>query len=248
MRFNKLVAAAALTFAVALPGAVFTPASAAVDVTVPAGEAPAEGTVNDGAVTTESEVKAEGKSEIGHAEEECIEKLEKGKPLDSCMEAPNPILPVKGELFFGTVAFLGLLFLLWKLLPSVTKTMHARTAKIAGDLKSADDAKSSAESELATYRAQLADAKSESGRIIESARQEAEKIRKDAVGRAEAEASEARAKATEDLNIQAERLKGELQTHVKSLSIELAEKVVGQNLDRPTNEALVDRYIAELAR
>ena len=29
---------------------------------------------------------------------------------------------------------------------------------------------------------------------------------------------------------------------------DLAEKVVGQNLDRNTNEALVDRYIAELAK
>ena len=32
------------------------------------------------------------------------------------------------------------------------------------------------------------------------------------------------------------------------IPIELAEKVVGQNLDRGTNEALVDRYIADLAK
>ena len=54
-------------------------------------------------------------------------------------------------------------------------------------------------------------------------------------------------KAAEDLAAQAERLKADLTMHVKSLSLELAGKVVGANLDTDTNAALVDRYIAELA-
>ena len=41
-------------------------------------------------------------------------------------------------------------------------------------------------------------------------------------------------------------VKGELEGHVKRLSVDLAEKVVGANLNRDTNNALVDRYIAEL--
>jgi F-type H+-transporting ATPase subunit b len=244
MRFNKLAAAAALTFAIALPIAGATPAFATAEPAPTTVVTPAEGTATNEAPTAEGEF---GKAE-GTAEKECIEFLKQGEKVDRCLQAPNPILPVKGEIFFGAIAFFGLLALLYKLLPAVTKTMNARSDKIAGDLKAADSAKAAAEGELANYRAQLADAKNESSRIIDEARVEAEKIRKDAVGRAEAEASVARAKATEDLNAQADRLKGELQTHVKSLSIELAEKVVGQNLDRPTNEALVDRYIAELAR
>ena len=52
--------------------------------------------------------------------------------------------------------------------------------------------------------------------------------------------------ASDDLNAQADRLKAELQSHVKNLSLELAEKVVGANMNRDTNSALVDRYIAEL--
>jgi F-type H+-transporting ATPase subunit b len=244
MRFNKLAAAAALTFAIALPFAPTTPAFATVPPSTVVTPSEGTSTVEGESPSAEGEF---GKAE-GLAEKECIEFLKKGEKVDRCLQAPNPILPAKGEIFFGALAFLALLGLLYKLLPAVTKTMNARSDKIAGDLKAADAAKAAAEGELANYRAQLADAKNESARIIDEARQEAEKIRKDAVGRAETEAAAARAKATEDLNAQADRLKGELQTHVKSLSIELAEKVVGQNLDRPTNEALVDRYIAELAR
>lgn len=163
------------------------------------------------------------------------------------VEAPNPILPATDEIVWGAIAFVVLFVLLWKVaLPAINKTMAARSARIEGDLASADKAKADAEALLADYRAKLADAKSEADRIIDEARQQAENVRKDLIARAESDADAVRAKATDDINAQAERIKADLQSHVKSLSIELAEKVVGANLDRAANEAIVDRYIAEL--
>ena len=44
-----------------------------------------------------------------------------------------------------------------------------------------------------------------------------------------------------------ERLLSQLQTQVRDLAIDLAEKVVGANLDRQRNLALVDQFIAELS-
>jgi F-type H+-transporting ATPase subunit b len=228
MRFKKLAAIGALTFLGIAAPAITTAASARPATAVQT------------AVQT---------AEIGHAEEDCIKALENGEPLENCQKAPNPILPATGELLYGSIAFLCIFLMLWKFaIPAMKKAMDARTNKIEGDLKAAESARAEADKQLADYKAQLADAKAESGRIIDEARQQAEAVRKDLIGRAEADAAQVRAKATEDLNAQAERIKADLSTHVRSLSIELAEKVVGQNLDRGTNEALVDRYIADLAK
>ena len=162
-------------------------------------------------------------------------------------EAPNPILPAWNEVIWGGLSFLVLFFLMQKFaFPALKKGMDARANKIDGDLKAAENAKLEAERQLADYKAQLADAKSESNRIIDEARQQAEAVRKDIAARADADAAQTRAKATADLNIQADRIKSDLTAHVKSLSLELAEKVVGQNMTNETNAALVDRYIAEL--
>ena len=163
-------------------------------------------------------------------------------------EAPNPILPAWNEVIWGGLSFLVLFFLMSKFaFPALKKGMDARANKIEGDLKAAENAKVDAERQLADYKAQLADAKSESNRIIDEARQQAEAVRKAVAARADADAAQTRAKATEDLNLQADRIKADLTAHVKSLSLDLAEKVVGSNMNRETNAALVDRYIAELA-
>ena len=225
MRFKKLAAIGVLTFFGVVAPAVTSTATA----------------------RPMAVVRFEGK--ISHDAELCIKALEAGEPVENCQKAPNPILPATGELLYGTIAFIAIFLMMWKFaIPAMKKTMNARSAKIEGDLKAAEGAKGEAEKQLADYKAQLADAKSESNRIIDEARQQAESVRKDLLARAEADAAQVRAKATEDLNAQAERIKADLSAHVRNLSIDLAEKVVGQNLDHNTNEALVDRYIAELAK
>ncbi len=186
--------------------------------------------VEDGKTYTAKEVKA-------------IIKVASTKP------SPNPLMPEVSEIVWGGLAFLVVFGFLAKFaLPAAKKAMDARSAKIAGDLKAADEAKVSAEAEAAKYRASIGDAKGEGAQIVEAARTQAETVRKDILARAEAEAAEIRTKAAADADAQGDRVKVELQSHVRGLSIDLAEKVVGKNLDRATNEALVDEYISQLAR
>lgn len=178
---------------------------------------------------------------------ECIEKLEAGKKVDDCHDAPSPILPETNEIIWGGISFLIVAFALSKfLVPAIQKSMAARTQRIVGDLEAADNSKTEAQKMLAEYQAQLANAKGEANRIIEDARQQAESVRKELIAKAEADSADVRAKATADLNAQADRIKSDLTAHVKTLSLELAERVVGANLNNETNAALVDRYIAEL--
>lgn len=247
MQIKKLLAASGVAVLVAFGPMSTMRAFATTEATEAVAEASevvaeADGVVSEAGVTAE-----EGGKQISHAAEECIHILEKGEPLENCQKAPNPILPPMSELAWGTAAFAVVFVGLWKFaIPALKKTMTARSAKIEGDLSSAAKAKSDAEAEAATYRSKIGDANAERDRIIEEARGEADRVRRDLLARAEADATEIRQKAAEDTASQSARLKGELEGHVKRLSVDLAEKVVGANLNRDTNNALVDRYIAEL--
>lgn len=180
----------------------------------------------------------------GLAEEECIEILETGGTIDACQTAPNPILPATNEMIWGGIAFIVLFLLLAKFgFPAIKAGMDARAQKIADDLAAAENAKTESESIQAEYQRQLADARAESGRIIEEARAQGEAVRRDIVARAEVEANELRQRNAEQVGAERDRVMGEMQGQVAALAIELAEKVVESNLDREANTRLIENYI-----
>ncbi len=162
-------------------------------------------------------------------------------------QAPNPILPSTTELLWGTVAFAVLCGLMYKFaFPLVVQAMQARTDKIRSNLDEAEHVRQEATGILEEYQRQLADARNEANRIIEEARQAADQLRQDMVRRADEEVAELRRRNIEDLNAAQDRVMSQLRLQVRDLAIELAEKVVGANLDRTRNLALVDQLIAEL--
>jgi F-type H+-transporting ATPase subunit b len=179
---------------------------------------------------------------------ECIDKLEKGGKVDDCQKAPNPILPATNELIWGALSFVILFFLLSRFAyPSLKKGMENRAEKIRTSIDEADRAKSEAQRILDEYQRQLADARSESARIIEEARQAADRLRQDLKRQAETEVTDLRARAQEDIQAQVQRAMADLQARVGELAIELAEKVVERSLDRETNMALIENYINQVA-
>jgi F-type H+-transporting ATPase subunit b len=175
---------------------------------------------------------------------ECIDKLEAGGSIDDCQQAPSPLKPENSELVWGSISFVLLLgiFVKWGY-PAVTKSMKGREDRIRGDLEQAEEAKGVAEGVLTEYRAQLADARAEAGRIIDEARQAADQVRRDLIARAETDATDLRARAQEDIRLAGERAMADLRARVSDLAIELAEKVVERNLDRDTQLALIENYI-----
>jgi F-type H+-transporting ATPase subunit b len=183
----------------------------------------------------------------GEAEEHCIELLEEGKKIDDCQEAPSLILPETNEIIWGGAAFLVLLVVMWKFaLPPVRNMMKRREDRIREDLERAESARVEAEEELAQYRRQLADARSEASGILEAARQSADEVKRQVRSQAEEEAADIRTRAQEDAQLAANRAQADLQARVADLSIELAEKIVERNLDRDTQLALVESYIGQV--
>ena len=183
------------------------------------------------------------------ASEECHKLLEEGKTIDDCQQSPNPLLPAWNEVIWGSLSFVVLLVGMWKWgLPAVQNLMHTREERIRQDLERAESAKTESEEVLTQYQAQVADARGEAGRIIEEARQAADQVRRELLARADDEAAEVKARASADIALQRERALAELRTDVASMSIELAERIVGRNLDRTTQMQLVDSFIDEVSR
>jgi F-type H+-transporting ATPase subunit b len=163
-------------------------------------------------------------------------------------EGPNnPILPAANELIWGSLAFLVLVVLMTKLgYPAVKSAMDDRTNHIRTAVEEADATKAQAQTILADYQRQVADAKGEAARIIEEARQTADTLKRDLTARAEAEAVELRQRNAEQIAAERDRVMAELQGQVATLAIELAEKVVGGSLDQERSMRLIESYINEV--
>ena len=157
------------------------------------------------------------------------------------------LYPKISELIIGAIAF-GILFLFmakW-VLPRLNQTLEARRGKIQGDLEKAEQARADADKLLADYRQQLAGARADANRIVEEARQTAEALRQDLSKKAEDEARGIVARAQEEIRAERDRVFQELKAQVGELSLALAGRIVGSELDRDRQGRLVDEYITEL--
>jgi F-type H+-transporting ATPase subunit b len=159
------------------------------------------------------------------------------------------LLPATAELIAGIIAFAVVFFFVWKWAwPAINRSLETRQQAISGQLKEAETTKIEAQSLLDDYRSQLAEAKGEANRIVEEARARAETVRSDLVAKAETDAGQIVAKAREEAANEKARALQEARREVADLSIDLAEKVVGENLDREAQHGLIERYLADLER
>jgi F-type H+-transporting ATPase subunit b len=162
-------------------------------------------------------------------------------------ESRNPIFPATNELVWGTIAFLLLLFLMYRtVFPSINKAYKDRRANIEGKLEQAEREREEAEQLLEHYRRRLRDAEDETQRILEEARSNAERVRRDLLAKAETDAGRELDRARLAIRAERDQAIRQLRTEVGTLAVELATRVVGDSLDRERQLRLVDEYIDEL--
>ncbi len=159
------------------------------------------------------------------------------------------LYPHAAELIVGAVAFAIIFFFMWKwVLPRVNVLLEQRREQIQGEMEKAEQAHQEADSELARYREQLANAREEANRIIEEARQTAAQLQLDLQARAEHESQATVARAQEEIRAERDRVFQELRAQVAEIAVGLAGKVVGRSLDASTHERLIDEYIDQVQR
>jgi F-type H+-transporting ATPase subunit b len=159
----------------------------------------------------------------------------------------SPILPASNELIWGTVAFLLLLFLMYRtVFPSINQAYKQRRENIEGKLEQAEKEREEAEQLLEQYRRRLRDAEDETQRILEEARSNAERVRRDLLAKAETDAGRELDRARQAIRAERDQAIRQLRNEVGTLAVELATRVVGDSLDRDRQLRLVDEYIDEL--
>ena len=157
------------------------------------------------------------------------------------------LIPDLRELGAGVVAFAIVFFFIWKYaIPAFNEMIEGRQKQIQANLEAAEAEKEQAASLKSDYESSIAGARAEANEIVEDARQAGESARADIVARAEAEAEEIKNRAGQEISAERERAVGAIRREVAGLSIDVAEKLVGRNLDRKAQQALVDQFIDEL--
>jgi F-type H+-transporting ATPase subunit b len=159
------------------------------------------------------------------------------------------ILPDPAELIWGAVSFVVIVFLIWKFaMPALDRTLEARRSAVVSQLEEAEQAKGAAEQLRETRQRELDDASREAERILDAARSDADNLRQEAVERANAEAAQITERARAEAEAERERVQADVEREITVLSLNIAEKVVGSQIDAAAHQMLVDAYIRELER
>lgn len=163
-------------------------------------------------------------------------------------EQKNPLIPELPDIIWSAVCFVVILFFFWKLiLPRMQKMLDDRAEAIEGNIAKADDAQRKAEAALERYTAQLADARSEAGKIRDVARADGQKIISELKEQAGAEAARITASAKAQIEAERQAAVMSLRSEVGTLAIDLASGVIGESLtDDAKASAIVDRFLADL--
>ena len=162
-------------------------------------------------------------------------------------ESENPLLPAAYDIIWSTVCFIIIFSLFWKyVMPRLREIMAERAAQIEGGIAKAETMQAEARDALVHYQAQLARARDEAAAIREKA--ESERLQIIAEARREATEAATAIQANATASIQAERAKAtaELRREAGTMATDLAEKIIGESLDRERANAVVDRFIADL--
>ena len=160
------------------------------------------------------------------------------------------LIPSTGLLFWMSITFLVVLFILWKFgFPVITKMVRERKAFIDDSLRKAHEANE-----------RLANIQKEGESILQEAREKQTQILKEAaetrdaiVAKAKSDAREEGARLLSDAKAEIEQEKkaaiADIRRQVATLSVEIAEKVLRQNLQGDKAQMdLIDRMLDDVTK
>lgn len=144
-------------------------------------------------------------------------------------------------------SFLLLIFLVKKFAwNNINDILESRAKKITDDIDGAESARQKAE-ELASKREEeLAGSRKEAASIVENAKETAEKNKSQILSEATQEAVRLKEKAQQEIAHNKEEALNSIKGDVADLTVNLASKLLSQQLDAEGQRQLIDRYLDEL--
>ena len=161
--------------------------------------------------------------------------------------SPNLININYGLMVWTLVCFVVVLVILKKYAYGPIQDMlEERRKLIAADLDTAESARVEAQQTLDEYRAQLAEARKEAGRIVEDARKAMEEQRKSDLATIEADKERQLARAREEIAAETRHSLATIKQQVAELTIAATEKIVRSKLDEAEQRRLIDAALADV--
>ncbi|MBF0612691.1 MAG: F0F1 ATP synthase subunit B [Magnetococcales bacterium] len=151
--------------------------------------------------------------------------------------------------FWAVVSFVILVVLLKKyVVPAVTDVLDARSKQIEEDLASAARMREEAQMELQKYRHELKAANENAGRIIEEAKQDANRQRDRMIQQLEDELSTKRAAALAEIEQAKRQAMAEVQAAVVDMTIMATKKLISRTVTKADANRMVTEAIQEMQR
>jgi F-type H+-transporting ATPase subunit b len=156
------------------------------------------------------------------------------------------VTPAIGQIFWGAIVFIILLFLLAKFAwRPILNAVNERETTIKDSLELADKTKA----EMLVLQAQnenlLKEARVERDSMIKDAKETVTKMIEEAKGTARIEADKVLVNARESFNSEKAAAIAELKTQVASISIEIAEKVIRGELASADKQTILANKLVE---
>ena len=152
-----------------------------------------------------------------------------------------------GDFILIAGSFLLLIFLVKKFAwGNITSILDARAEKITNDIDEAEAARKKAEELAAKREAELAGSRQEATTILETAKETAEKNKAHILSEANQEALRLKEKAQLEISQNKEEAMNSIKGDVADLTVNLAGKLLSQQLDSEGHRKLIDRYLNEL--
>lgn len=128
----------------------------------------------------------------------------------------------------------------------VMKILEERKEKIGSEMKAAEDAQAEAESVKAEYTAKLKESKEEAAQIVSAAVKRAGERENQIIAEAQQEAAKLKQKAEESIELEKKKAINEIKDQISDIVIMASEKVCEKEISKSDNEALINKFIAEV--
>lgn len=147
-----------------------------------------------------------------------------------------------------SIANLLILFLILKrfLFRPVQRVLAARREQVERLYSDAGEAKAEAEAARAEYTERLSGADREAEEILKRATRRASERSEEITREAREEADTLRRRAAEEIAQEKKKAINDIKNDISSISMEIAERVVGREIREKDHRELVDRFIGEL--
>ncbi len=163
------------------------------------------------------------------------------------MIASSNFLVPNGTLIVEIVAFLIVLFVIGKyVLPPLNRTLEERQQQIRASLAQAEEARAEADETRAQRQQILDEARQQAREMVAQANATAERLRTEAVDRAQQEHDRILAAAEDEIAAARRRAVEEVSAQLGALAMAVARQVVGREVDASAHRALIDEAVAAL--